>query len=72
MCTYERQIPQDWRGDLGCSCFLLVVRRKLGNDGNYRPSDTSLGRGAEHAANVITPRASFNVERVSLESPPSR
>lgn len=72
MCTYQRQIPQDWRGDLGCSCFLLVVQRKLGNDGNYRPSDTSLGCGAEHAANVITPRASFSVKRVSLESSASR
>lgn len=29
-------------------------------------------RSVEHTANVITPRASFNVTRVSLESPPPR
>lgn len=73
MCTYDAQIPQAWVGDLGCSCFLLVVQRKLGNDGNYCPSNTSLGRAARcGTANVITPLASFNVKRVSLESPPWR
>lgn len=47
MCTYVAQIPQDWIGDLGCSCFLLVVQRKRRNDSNYCPSNTSLGRAAQ-------------------------
>lgn len=49
MCTYQAQIRQDWIGDLGGSCFLLVVQRELRNDRNYDRSDASLGRGVSNA-----------------------